>query len=171
MKKSHSLFLAGIAACTLSGSALAVTVKSDQAAPAAAAKPAETPVISMTSVATAPAAPPLKLDDYIIEVSETLQLTDAEKKLVQDLYYADQAQLKKILNNGSLSTMQKVEQVADLRRARNARIIEILGDLDRQHAFEAIDAKYRIALVELAAVESPAAEPAAKAPEPAPAKK
>jgi hypothetical protein len=62
--------------------------------------------------------------------------------------------------------MQKSEHVSDLRVARNAKVVELLPDPGEQVAFFKVEAKYRVALTELAAngawVASAAPAPAAK---------
>jgi hypothetical protein len=161
---------------------LAVTVPAfAAAAPAMSAAPAATPAPAAAPAAAAPpAAAGSKLDDYINEMASTLQLGDGEKKKIEALYVADGPPLQTILNNDALSPLQQAEQVSDLRDARNAKVVELLPDEGKQEAFFKIEAKYRVALTELAAegglVASAAPEktaapatPAAAAPAPAPA--
>jgi hypothetical protein len=103
--------------------------------------------------ATAPAAarPASKLDDYIKDLTAALKLTDTEKKRIEAYYVADGVQLKNILNDDTLSPLQQARQVSDLRDTRNIKIESLLDDLDRQHEFRKIEARYRVALTELAA--------------------
>ena len=94
-------------------------------------------------------------------------MADGDKKKIEALYVADGPPLKGILDNDALSPLQKAEQVSDLRDARNAKVVDLLPDVGQQEAFFKIEAKYRVALTELAAegglVASPApATPAAK---------
>jgi hypothetical protein len=143
--------------------AFAATTPATNAPAAAPAPPSAT--------ASAPAQPASKLDGYISELTVALKLTDAEKKKIQGYYTADGVQLQKILNDDALSPLQKAQQVSDLRDARNAKVEALLDDLDRQHEFLKIEARYRVALTELAAngglVPPPAPAPAATAPAPA----
>jgi hypothetical protein len=143
--------------------AAANTFAATPATNAAPGAPAPTP-LPATAVAPAPAG--LKLDDYINEVASTLGLADVDKKKIEDLYIADGAPLKGILDDGELLPLQKAEQVSDLRDARNAKVIELLPNTGEQEAFYKVEAKYRVALTELAAnggwVASAATAPAAK---------
>jgi hypothetical protein len=92
----------------------------------------------------------LKLDDYIKDLTTALKLTDTEKKKIEGYYVADGAQMKDILNDNALSPLQKARQVSDLRDNRNVKVGALLDDLDRQHEFLKIEARYRVALTELA---------------------
>jgi hypothetical protein len=127
-------------------------------APAAAqdqkpAMPAQSPPPTNAAPVSVPPAEPagLKFDDYLKDLGDTLKLTDEEKKSIQADYFADDARLENILNNDSLSPLQKARQVSGLRDARNARIEALLGNADRQRAFLQVEARYRVALTELAA--------------------
>jgi hypothetical protein len=141
------------------------------AIPALAAAPA-TPT-SAPAPATAPAAAPatapagLKLDDFINEVASTLNLGDGDKKKLEALYVADGPPLQETLNDDSLSPLQKAEKVSDMRDTRNAKVVELLPDAGQQEAFFKIEAKYRVALTELAAEGGLVASPAPAAPAPA----
>jgi hypothetical protein len=161
MKKIfRSLFLALLATAS---SALAATAPATNAPPAAPAPP------PAKAAAPAPAPAASILDDYITELTATLKLTDDEKKKITGYYLDDGATLKAILNNDALSPVQKAGQVSGLRDTRNAKIERLLQDVDRQHAFFPIEARYRVALTEFAADGGLApAEPALAAP-PAPA--
>ncbi len=112
--------------------------------------PPATPAPAPAAPAPAPA-PTLKLEDFILDLATTAQLTDTEKKEVEDNYLSDGPKLLAILNNDALSPLQKAQQVADIRLARNVRIESILIDTDKRHAFVIIEAKYRVALTDLAA--------------------
>ena len=134
----------------------ATNAPSATASPAPATKTADV----KTPAATTPTPPPVAaqapattglFDSYIKELTTALNLTDSEKKKITGYYVADGAQIKDILNNDALSPLQQAQQVSDLRDARNIRINALLDDLDRQHAFLKIEAKYRVALTELAA--------------------
>jgi hypothetical protein len=142
---------------------LAFTTSALAAAPATNAPPASpTPASKTTDNKTPAATPPpapalapakseLKLDDYIKDLTAALKLTDTEKKKIEGYYVADGAQIKDILNNDALSPLQQARQVSDLRDTRNVKIAALLDDLDRQRAFLKIEARYRVALTELAA--------------------
>jgi hypothetical protein len=142
-------------------------------APAAAPAPAPTSAPAPASAPATAAAPVgLKLDDFINDLASTLNLADGDKKKIEELYVADGPALQEALNNDALSPLQKAEKVSDIRDARNAKVIELLPDEGKQEAFFKVEAKYRVALTELAAegglVASPAPEkmptPAAPAP-------
>lgn len=150
---------------------LAITVPAFAAAPATNAAP----VAPASAPATTPAAAGSKLDDFVNEVASALGLADGEKKKIEALYVADGPQLQTILNNDALSPLQQAEQVSDLRDARNAKVVEMLPDAGQQEAFFKIEAKYRVALTELAAEgglvasTAPAKTPAAPTPATPPA--
>ncbi len=109
------------------------------------------------------------MEEYTVELTARVPLTDAEKKEVEDIYTDDGPALKKILNDDSLSPLVKAQQVSDLRDARNAKIETLLHDLDRQKAFRDVEAIYRVALTEYAAGDAPVPPPAPAAATPAPA--
>jgi len=121
------------------------------AAPAPAAAPEPAPAPEPLPVPAAPAPPTLKLDDFITELTTVANLGDTDKKEVEDLYVADGPKMKTILNDDTLSPFQKAQQVSDLRNTRNAKIEIILIDVDRKYDFFTVEAKYRVALTELAA--------------------
>ncbi len=106
-------------------------------------------------------------------LGDTLKLNDDEKKNIQNYYLADGEALQGILNDGSLSPIQQAKEVSDLRDSRNARIEALFQDVDRRQAFHRVEAKYRVALTELAAdgglvaAPPPAPAPATNAPAPA----
>ena len=142
-------------------------------APAANTPPPAKPGTPAPTTPPAPAAAPAPaiLDDYITVLTTTLTLSDADKKAIHDLYTADGAALQKILNDDTLSSLQKAQQVADLRDVRNTKIDQILHDLDKQKAFSETEAVYRVSLTEFAADGglAPTPPPApSSAPEPAP---
>ncbi len=122
---------------------------------------------------TEPAAPANVMDAYTVELVARVQLTDDEKKQVEDIYKDDGVALHNILNNDSLSPLQKAQQVADLRDARNQKIETLLHDLDRDKAYREVENMYRVALTEYAAdgglVPPPPPAPETPAPAPAPA--
>jgi hypothetical protein len=95
--------------------------------------------------------PGLTLDDYIKELTAAANLSDTEKGQIEDLYVADGPVLKTILNNDALSPYQQAQQVSDLRDVRNAKIVALLLEVDRTHAFLLVEAKYRVGLTLLAA--------------------
>lgn len=109
------------------------------AAPATAPEPAATP------------ATPLKFEDFMKDLSDAAKLTDEQKKEIQNDYLADGVALNGILNDASLSPLQKAKQVADLRDNRNTKIAALFQDADRRSAFFQVEARYRVALTELAA--------------------
>jgi hypothetical protein len=114
-------------------------------APTATPPPAPPP-------APAPAAAPsVTFADYMKELTSTLKLSDTEKQEITSFYVADNGPLQKILNDDSLSPIQKAQQVSNLRDARNTKILDLLNTLDRQHAFVEIEAEYRVILTDLAA--------------------
>jgi len=138
------------------------------AAPALAA-PAPAPTPAPPTPPPAPAVLGVKLDDYISDLATTLKLSDTEKKQIENLYLADGDPMKTVLNNDALSPLQKAQQVADLRTARNTKIEALLQDGDQQAAFQQLEAKYRVALTESAwnggwVAAPPAPAPAAPAP-------
>jgi len=94
---------------------------------------------------------PLKLEDYINDMATTLKLSDADKKSVEDIYVSDNDLMKAALNDDTLSPLQQAQKVADLRGARNAKIAALLIDPARNLEFLKVEAKYRVALTELAA--------------------
>jgi len=128
---------------------LLATIPGAFAATPATNAPPDAPVPAIKE--TAPTKPTLKLDDFVNELAATIKLTDEEKKEIANDYRADGVVLKNILNNDSLPPVQKVQQVFDLRDARNAKIEALLQDVDRKKAFLKIEATYRVALTELAA--------------------
>lgn len=144
MKPSLSLLACLILAVI--GTEAFAAAPATNAAPAAAKKEGNAP-----APLAAPAPAPFKLEDYIKELTAELKLSDTEKKNVQTYYVEDGAALKNILNSDTLSPYQQAQQVADLRSARNEKIEALLQDVDRRHAFLQIEAKYRVALTELAA--------------------
>jgi hypothetical protein len=141
-----------------------------KAAASTATAAAETP----PPAAPNPTPPPANtLDDYVVELVAMVNLSDKEKQEIHDLYTADGVALQKILNDESLSPLQKAQQVSDLRDTRNDKIEHILHDVDRQYAFLQVEAGYRVALTEYAAdgglVPPPPPAPPAPAPAAAPA--
>jgi len=121
------------------------------------APPSTTPTANVASTnalaATppAPAAPTVTLDDYMKDLKSELNLSASEQQEIQSYYVADGAQMQTILNDDTLSSLQKYQQVSDLRDARNAKIKAMLNDLDRQQTFANIESKYRVTLTLLAA--------------------
>jgi hypothetical protein len=153
----------------------AATTAGFAAAPATNAPPAAAAPANKTGATNAPASTPptttlapapgvLKLDDYLKDLKAKLDLSDSEQKEIESYYTNDGDQLKTILNNDTLSPLQQADQVAALRDTRNAKIEALVHDLDRQHEFLKIEARYRVALTELAANGGlvAAAPPAAK---------
>jgi len=124
--------------------------------------------MSVAPSATALPVSSLKFDDYINDLATTLKLSDEEKKDIASFYQADGTQLQTILNSDSISPLDQDRQVSDLRDARNAKIEALLGSSDRTGAFLKVEAKYRVALIELAA-DGGLVPPSAPAPTPAPA--
>jgi len=122
---------------------------SSNAAPATPAPAAVSPTPSPAPV-PAPSAPVFKLDDYINDLATTLKLSDDEKKAIRGDYQADGNLLKNILNNDALTPLQKAQQISDLRDVRNTKIEALLHDFVRQQDFLKIEARYRVALTELA---------------------
>ena len=148
---------------------LATTTGAFAAAPATNAPPAAPAPAS--AKAAAPAKPASILDDYIDELAAALKLSDSEKKDIEACYLDDADVLKNILNNDALSPLEQAREVSDAREARNTKIEDLLLDDDRKQVFLKIEAKYRVALTELAAngglVATPAPAPAAPAAAPA----
>jgi hypothetical protein len=91
------------------------------------------------------------LDKYLKELTDTLKLSADDQKEIQAYYLQDGAQLQKILNDPSFSPLQQAQKVSDLREARDTRIEGILIGADRVHEFYQVEARYRVALTELAA--------------------
>jgi hypothetical protein len=154
--KSLSIFLILLAT---SGGAFAVTA----AKPVPPAKPAPT----APAATPAPPAPAeeLTLDTYINEVAKALKLDDTDKKIIESYYVADGVQMNNLLNSGDLSPLQKADQISGIRDARNAKIKVLLHDVVLEQTFFTIEARYRVALTELAADKGliaapPPAEPA-----------
>jgi hypothetical protein len=146
---------------TFSAFAAAPSTNAAPVNPAPAPQAKSAPADANAKPATATNAPPvpatasqpaeLKLDDYLKDLTDTLKISDDEKKAIQTYYLADGTLLKNILNNDALSPLQQARQVSDLRDARNAKINALLQDVNRQRAFLEVEAKYRVALTELAA--------------------
>jgi 2-keto-3-deoxy-galactonokinase len=111
----------------------------------------------------------LKLSDYFDDLTKTLKLSDDEKSQIESYYYNDGSMVQNILNNDSLSPFQQAQQVAAIRDTRNAKIETLLQDDARKREFEALEARYRVALTELAANGGWVSAPPAPAPAPAPA--
>jgi len=133
--------------------------------PAANVASTNAPSATLPAPAPAPVAPTVTLDDYMKELKSELNLSASEEQEIQSYYVADGAQLQKILNDDTLSPLQKYQQVSDLRDTRNAKIKVLLNDLDRQQTFADMEAKYRVTLTLLAAngqLVAAAAPPAAK---------
>jgi hypothetical protein len=141
---------------------VAKTSEADKKTPASAATP--TPAPAPAVLAQTPPPGKLTLDDYIKDLTEELKLSDTEKKQIEKAYVDDGVQLKNILNDGSLSPLQQTQQATDLRNARNTKIGALLNSWDRQRAFLAVEAKYRVALLELAADGKLVATPPAPTP-------
>jgi len=143
--------------CTVTTMAFADGPAANPAPPTTAplANAASTNAPTATPPAPAPAPAPvasgLTLDAYMKDLTAELKLSDAEKQQIQSYYVVDGAQMQKILNDDTLSPLQQAQQVSDLRDARNTKIRDLLNDLDRKHAFDEIEAKYRVALTYLAA--------------------
>lgn len=111
----------------------------------------------------------MKLSDYFDDLTKTLKLSDDEKSQIESYYYNDGSMVQNILNNDSLSPFQQAQQVAAIRDTRNAKIETLLQDDARKREFEALEARYRVALTELAANGGWVSAPPAPAPAPAPA--
>ena len=131
------------------------------------AKPAlQTDVSPVLAPTTQPVE--IKFDDYMKDLADALKLSDDEKREIQTYYLADGVLLKNVLNNDSLSPLQQVQKVSDMRDVRNAKIEALLQDVDRKRTFFKVEARYRVALTELAAdgglVPAPATPPPASAP-------
>lgn len=118
--------------------------------PATQAKPSANTNVSPAVMSAAQPAE-LKFDDYLKDLADKLKLTDDEKNEIQSYYLADGTLLKNILNNDSISPLQKSQQISDLRDTRNAKINTLLQDADRQQTFLRMEAQYRVALTGLAA--------------------
>jgi len=132
--------LCSLLALTTGAFAAAPNTNAPPAAPAPA--PAPAPV---------PGAPTITLDAYLNDLKGQLNLSDSEKQQIQSAYVDDGAALKSILNDDTLSPLQKAQKVSDIRDARNAKIESLLFDFDRKQQFLQVEAKYRVALTLLAA--------------------
>ncbi len=171
MKPSRSLFgcLALLAATTLAFAAAPAT-NASHGVPAPVNNAADDQALDALPEPAVPTPPELKFGDYIKDLTAALKLTDAEKKKIEAYYVADAVQVKSILDNDALSPLQQARQVSDLRDMRNVKIEALLDDLDRQQEFLKIEARYRVALTELAAnggLVAAAPPPAAASPAPA----
>jgi hypothetical protein len=124
--------------------------KNSTAVPAA---PATTAMAAQPAPAKpVPVKPPASvLDNYLKDLGDTLQLTADEQKQIRGYYAADAAQLKNIFNDSTLSPLQQAQQVSDLRDRRDDKIEMLLNDPGRRRNFFALEARYRVALVEAAA--------------------
>jgi hypothetical protein len=119
---------------------------------------ATVPAEPAAAAAAQPAKPPASvLDKYLKDLGDTLKPTADEQKQIRGYYAADAAELKKILNDSTLSPLQQAQQVSDLRDRRDDKIKMLLNDPGRRREFFALEAKYRVALVEAAANGAPAA--------------
>jgi hypothetical protein len=172
MKFSFLVIGCAISLILTTGAVAAATpAKTPPPAPAPAEKPDD--ALPQPATPPPPPAPTIKFDDYLGELTATLKLTDDEKKAIQADYQGDGVLLQNTLNNDAKSPLQKAQEVADLRTARNAKIEALLENGDRKLAFEKVEAKYRVALTELAAdgglAPAPPAAPAVATPPPAPA--
>jgi hypothetical protein len=148
-------------------SAPAPTVKGKKTPtqPAATQAPAQTQADADTLPQKIDSETPVKFDSYIKDLTAELKLSDSEAKQITAYYVADSDKLQQLLNDDTLSPLQQAQQVADLRSARNEKIEELLHDFQRQRDFLQVEARYRVALTELAADGGLTAPPA---PAPAP---
>jgi len=163
--KLLSFFLGCLLVLTTTPAAFAVEASTNAApvapAPAAAkdkksvaqakSTPTNADVLAETNVTSVAQPAELKFDEYLKELTDTLKLSDEEKKAIQTYYLSDGMLLKNILNNDAISPLQKAQQVSDVRDARNTKIEALLQDDDRQRAFLKVEAQYRVALTVLAA--------------------
>jgi hypothetical protein len=180
MKLSRSLtgclvlLVASHGASAATSPAGSASVKKASGNKAAASIPTAAPENKTPAPIAAPPAPaslpsPLKLEDYLDVLKDALKLTDLEQKEIEADYVKDGAQLKDILNNDALSPLQQAGEVSDLRDARDAKIQGLLDDWGRQREFLRIEAKYRVALTELAADGGMVAAPPSAQPDKTPA--
>jgi len=142
------------------------------ATPAPTNKPAtKTPPPAAPVEAALPVTSKLKATDYFDALANGLSLTDPEKKEITDIYEADGAAIQKIGNDASLSSLQKAQQIADLRDTRNSKIEDILHDIDRKKAFHDVEVVYRVdvTVIALDGQLLPPPPPAPAIPAPAPA--
>jgi hypothetical protein len=119
-------------------------------------KPEQSASAAPASTNSASATPPPKpanaiFETYLKDLNDTLKLTPDVQKDIQTYYETDGPHLKDILNDPSLSPLQEDQQVSDLRDQRNAKIVALLQDPDRQREFFKVEAGYRVALIESAA--------------------
>jgi quinoprotein glucose dehydrogenase len=91
------------------------------------------------------------LDGYLDTLAAQLPLSADEKAAIKNDYMADGTALRDILDNTKLSPLEQERRVTGLENARNAKIETLLGDVDRQQKFRVIEAKYRVALTDVAA--------------------
>ena len=124
--------------------------KNPAAAPAPANSVAGTASAPKT-IAPASLTPKTLFGNYLSDLGDTLKLSASEKQDIQTYYLEEGAEMNSILNNGTLSPLEQDEHIAELRDKRNAKIEALLEDVDRQREFYQEEAKYRVALVELAA--------------------
>jgi hypothetical protein len=122
---------------------------------------ASSPPAAPASLPAPPAISPppvsqFKFDYYMDALTAALKLSDDEKKAITSFYQGDDKQLQAILSSDSISPLEQDRQVSDLRAARNAKVDALLGSSDRMAAFLKIEARYRVALIELAANSGPA---------------
>jgi hypothetical protein len=152
----------------------------DKKAPDPDPAPAPAPAAAAPAPAatTTPASPPAAkgtgsiFDKFISELTDAVKLSDDEKKEIESLYQGDGPTLQKLLDDPSISPLQQTEQVAELRNQRDEKIDTLLQDPARQHQFYEVEAKYRVALTQLAAdgglvPGAPAPTPPAATPPPA----
>lgn len=102
---------------------------------------------------TAQPVPPhdLKFSDYLGDLTSALNLSKDEQTGITTYYETDGAHLKDILNNPTLSPLQQYQAAAEVRAARNEKIGSLLDQPERRRTFIQVEARYRVALTELAA--------------------
>ena len=137
---------------TKPGAKPAAATASATPAPSTNAASATPPPLPAVETPSAPEAPKVTLDSYLAELKDACALSKDEEQQVHELYLADGAAWQQALADPNLSPMQQEQKISDLRDARNGKIEALLIDPARQSAFRGVEAQYRVALDELAAV-------------------
>jgi hypothetical protein len=118
--------------------------------PAVAALPTPAPAPIPAKPAPTPASG-ITLDAYMKALTAAVSLSKDQQTNIKSYYLGDGAKMQAILNDASLSPLQQTQQIDALRDRRNDTIEELLSDAAAQQKFLQVEAKYRVALVILAA--------------------
>lgn len=139
---------------------------SEASKPAVAA--AQTPAPAPAPAAPSPApSNGVTLDAYLKALSDAVTLSKDQQTNIKSYYLSDGAKMQAILNDPSLSPLQQTQQIDALRDRRNDAIEELLPDPRSLAKFREVEAKYRVALVILAANGEMASSTTSSAPKPA----